>query len=180
MNAEQAIRYPRGERIAARLPPEVVDLFTGYSLLRAPPTALVLAKLVREQRVGLHRGVLTEAGRDLDVYLTIKETDDRRARADARNASAPSPAQEPHTTATGGGATSSAKVREALRARLTAALEQLDVVADHALPVFAEGVALGLCRDAGLPPTVVVPVEELDPVAMIRRWADQEDSCRDR
>lgn len=94
--------------------------------------------------------------------------------------SAPSPDTRNDTTATGGGVTSSALVREALRARLTAALEQLDVVADHALPVFAEGVALGLCRDAGLPPSAVVPAEELDPMAMIRRWADQEDSCRDR
>lgn len=92
--------------------------------------------------------------------------------------SAPSPAQEPHTTATGGGATPSENVREALRARLTAALEQLDVVADHALPVFAEGVSLGLCRAAGLPPTTVVPASELDPLTMARRWAELEASCR--
>lgn len=91
--------------------------------------------------------------------------------------SAPSPAQEPHTTATGGGAIHSARVRADLRARLTAALEQLDVVADHALPVFAEGVSLGLCRAAGLPPTTVVPASEFEPLTMARRWAELEAPC---
>ena len=90
---------------------------------------------------------------------------------------APSPELAPQHTATGGGATPSEQIREALRARLTAALAQLDVVADHALPVFAEGVSLGLCRAAGLPPTTVVSASELEPLTMARRWAELESPC---